>query len=310
MKQILGLDVIKRSEWGAAKARRSRVYIGDDYEYVAVHHGASSNASARRDPKRVIRGYQNYHLNTKRWPDIFYHLLVDKEGNIYEGAYGYRITSSSWGDELSVCLLGNNDEEVTTAAQRTAIEDIWAALSHQRGKDTRLSYHRERARETGTGSASTCPGRHAIAMVDRIRTAGTKDPDVLGRGDVFGAVRTLQEFLNNEFGEDLDEDGVFGEKTEEAVRRVQELIGVEVDGLWGPKTRAAAETYDPAPVEPEPEPIVIDQEQLASDIVGLLYARILGRNPTPGARHYWASDPALKEFVARYVTGAETELNR
>ena len=37
-------------------------------------------------------------------------------------------------------------------------------------------------------------------------------------------------------------DGIFGPKTEDAVKRFQERAGLEADGIAGPKTMAALET--------------------------------------------------------------------
>ena len=48
-------------------------------------------------------------------------------------------------------------------------------------------------------------------------------------------------------------DGVFGPKTEGAVKRFQERHGLQVDGIVGPKTMAAFETPASAP-GPAPAP--------------------------------------------------------
>ncbi len=46
-------------------------------------------------------------------------------------------------------------------------------------------------------------------------------------------------------------DGVFGPKTEEAVRRFQERAGLESDGIAGPKTMAALEEKAAAGAPPK-----------------------------------------------------------
>jgi len=48
-------------------------------------------------------------------------------------------------------------------------------------------------------------------------------------------------------------DGIFGPKTDDAVRRFQERAGLEVDGIVGPKTMAALEGKAEK-VVPEPAP--------------------------------------------------------
>ncbi len=55
-----------------------------------------------------------------------------------------------------------------------------------------------------------------------------------------GATEHLQRLLN-EHGSSLIVDGVFGKKTDEAVRRFQLIHGLTTDGIVGPKTWAALE---------------------------------------------------------------------
>jgi murein L,D-transpeptidase YcbB/YkuD len=61
---------------------------------------------------------------------------------------------------------------------------------------------------------------------------------VLEVGDEGEKVRKLQERLNREFPQhfNLEEDGVFGPKTQEAVEEFQRRAGILVDGVAGPIT--------------------------------------------------------------------------
>lgn len=53
-------------------------------------------------------------------------------------------------------------------------------------------------------------------------------------------VREVQTWLNAAHGASLHVDGIYGPKTRAALTRVaQSVIGVKVDGIYGPKTRAA-----------------------------------------------------------------------
>ena len=61
------------------------------------------------------------------------------------------------------------------------------------------------------------------------------DTPLLWRGSNGDMVKTLQRYLNDQ-GEDLAIDGVFGAKTEAAVKRFQRAQGLVVDGLVGPRT--------------------------------------------------------------------------
>jgi hypothetical protein len=57
------------------------------------------------------------------------------------------------------------------------------------------------------------------------------------------SVKQLQKLLNEKSGAKLDVDGKYGPKTKAAVKTAQKKLGVKVDGDWGPKTQAAYDTY-------------------------------------------------------------------
>lgn len=66
----------------------------------------------------------------------------------------------------------------------------------------------------------------------------TGNTDLLRKGDKGDDVRLLQHRLNL-VGNQLAEDGIWGIKTDQAVRNYQYKAGLTVDGIVGPKTQAA-----------------------------------------------------------------------
>lgn len=62
----------------------------------------------------------------------------------------------------------------------------------------------------------------------------------LGKGSKGQDVKDLQEYLNsllgNRTGEKLVADGIFGNKTADAVKRVQKILGLKETGIWDEKT--------------------------------------------------------------------------
>ena len=64
------------------------------------------------------------------------------------------------------------------------------------------------------------------------------DTNLLRKGDTGSAVKLLQHRLNL-VGNQLQEDGIWGVKTDTAVRNYQYKAGLTVDGIVGPKTQAA-----------------------------------------------------------------------
>ena len=93
------------------------------------------------------------------------------------------------------------------------------------------------------------------------------------RGD---DVRELQEMLNK-IGYDCGTaDGIFGTKTEKAVKRFQEAEGLEADGIAGEKTQEilAARAADPdVPELPEDDDEIDEPQHIMVDCVELMTAR-------------------------------------
>jgi hypothetical protein len=92
-----GPTIITREQWGAAP----QCDLGDGYtgptwlpakgglKAAAVHHTVNPNDyTTVAEAMQAIRNDQAYHQNGNGWCDIGYNFLVDKWGNIYEGADG------------------------------------------------------------------------------------------------------------------------------------------------------------------------------------------------------------------------------
>jgi Putative peptidoglycan binding domain len=61
----------------------------------------------------------------------------------------------------------------------------------------------------------------------------------LGYGNENAGVDVLQFTLDNCYGSGLTQDGEYGSLTEAAVKHVQSILGISVDGVYGPQTRNA-----------------------------------------------------------------------
>nr|DAD89174.1 MAG TPA: Lysozyme [Siphoviridae sp. ct5Px37] len=105
---------------------------------------------------------------------------------------------------------------------------------------------------TGAADALTmwtkCNGKVLAGLVRRRKeeralfltpvTTQTGNTDLLRKGDRGDDVKLLQHRLNL-LGWQLTEDGIWGIKTDQAVRNYQYKAGLTVDGIVGPKTQAA-----------------------------------------------------------------------
>ena len=136
-----GPTIITREEWGAAPAclepgtGPTWFPTGDGLKAAAVHHTVNPNDYATvAEAMQAIRNDQAYHQQTHGWCDIGYNFLVDKWGNIYEGADGsieQPIIGAHTGgfntSTVGVAMLGTYTTEAgvtPSSAQRDGVSKI------------------------------------------------------------------------------------------------------------------------------------------------------------------------------------------
>lgn len=90
------LDVITREGWGCDEALRfskvkrvmtekwPEMYV--PVKKIIIHHTATSNDYT--DGAAEVRAIYTYHTKTLGWGDIGYNMLVDRDGQVYEGRHG------------------------------------------------------------------------------------------------------------------------------------------------------------------------------------------------------------------------------
>lgn len=121
------VQVICRQAWGAE--RPSGEFERHRIHRVTVHHSAVLLRDNRKAPER-LRGHQASH-QARGWPDIAYHLLIDRNGNVYEGrprwAVGDTATDYDPRGHLQVMCEGHFGEQRPSAAQISSLVDVLAA---------------------------------------------------------------------------------------------------------------------------------------------------------------------------------------
>ena len=146
------VEVICRRAWGARKPtgefRRHRI------KRITVHHSASLLRDNTKAPAR-FRSHLRAH-QARGWPDIAYHLLIDRNGNVYEGrpisAVGDTATNYDPRGHLLVMCEGNFEEQRPSAAQVRALVDVLAwACGHYDVAPRTIAGHLEYA-------DTACPG--------------------------------------------------------------------------------------------------------------------------------------------------------
>jgi hypothetical protein len=128
-KFIVPLNIISRSEWGAAPLK------GEGTEHVpkriTIHH---SGVVYEGVPAALeyLKGIQRYHQEDKQWIDIAYHYLIDLNGHIYEGRpehlVGDTATDYNPHEHLNICLLGNYEEQTPDRSQIESMSRLIADL--------------------------------------------------------------------------------------------------------------------------------------------------------------------------------------
>lgn len=187
--------VISRASWGADEQLRCM-----DAEYMptvraaTIHHTAGTNDYGPGDSAAIVRGIYVYHAQTLGWCDIGYNTLVDKYGQIFEGAYGgldraiHGAHAGGFNDStFGVSMLGLYTGVDPTDVQLEAVSQIVAWKLGNSYRDPRATVTLV---STGGGTSrypagtpvnlpaifahrdvgnTECPGNNGYAQLPRIR---------------------------------------------------------------------------------------------------------------------------------------------
>ena len=145
-------DLICRDAWGARAWRDG--LRRHTIKRLTVHHSAVALTDNRQAPGR-FRSHQSAH-QARGWPDIAYHYLIDRNGNIYKGrphwAKGDTATDYDPRGHLLVMCEGNFAEQRPSRAQVAALVDVLAWAVREFGVPARL------IRGHGHYAHTACPG--------------------------------------------------------------------------------------------------------------------------------------------------------
>lgn len=199
---------LPRSAWGARASEGPVALSVGDVDGATIHWpGMSVRIDAAGDigKRRVasaLRGWQNYHMDSRGWSDIAYCIGVDQAGrawtlrglNIRSGANGDADVNRRYGAILLV--LGPGEEP--TAAMKTTVRGVMADYRKRFPGCRAKPYDHNDVRPEPTD----CPGPHASAASDRGEfTAGAAPaPDPVTpetpEGDDEMAAMSLEEYTN------------------------------------------------------------------------------------------------------------------
>lgn len=167
------VTIRSRDDWGARAPHWTDQVSLSHWQGVRVHH--SAGPAGQR-----LRTIQDYHMDTRGWPDIGYSFLISG-GEVWEGR-GWRThpAHDSINDTLGVCVIGTYTDDLPTAEDLSALV---AFIRHARetcGWDLPVDGHRD-----APGAATACPGdrlyEHLPAIRRRADEEDTMDLDMSQR---------------------------------------------------------------------------------------------------------------------------------
>lgn len=145
--------------WGAAPP--TYPFVPHTIARLTIHHSGVTFRDNRTAPA-TLRAIQADH-QSRGWPDIAYHLLIDRHGNLYGGrpasAVGNSNTAYDPTGHLLVMCLGNFEVQRVPDAQFSALVDVlaWACTRFGVAPST-IAGHRDYV-------ATACPGRNLYRWI-------------------------------------------------------------------------------------------------------------------------------------------------
>ena len=222
------MSVIRRADWNAGAHNSPR--ISSPVRRLFLHHTVTPEWTGVDAARRVNRIALD-----RGFAEISYSWLIDVAGNQIEGrGWGYLGAHTAGFNSTAhgISLVGNFQADRVPERMVQALAGLVRKHGAQRWGPGRITnVHRDVA-------ATSCPGRHAVAIVGRInRIAAGREPDggrdeeMLKRGDRGRYVRKMQEWLGT-CGMAISIDGDFGPGTELAVKVFQDLTWLPTDGIY------------------------------------------------------------------------------
>lgn len=153
------VELICRRAWGAVKPTGE--FERHKIKRMTVHHSAVL-LTDNRDAPAHFRSHQQAH-QAKGWPDIAYHVLVDRHGNVYEGRPMWAVPDTATNYDptghFTVMCEGNFQEQRPSKAQVEALVDVlaWASVRFDVAPRT-IAGHRDYA-------DTACPGESLQRLI-------------------------------------------------------------------------------------------------------------------------------------------------
>ncbi len=161
------LRILARATWTSAPVRANHEPMGK-ITRITVHHTGEHLADTGLDEGEILRRIERYHVETRGWAAIGYHLLVGRDGRVWEGrpltCQGAHVTDHNPGN-LGITVLGDFTRYRPRPAQLAGLRQALAVLCTQHHIERRaLLAHRDLR-------VTACPGDALYAWLRAYRSA-------------------------------------------------------------------------------------------------------------------------------------------
>jgi len=154
--------IVSRSEWGA-RAATSVTYISHPVPRYFVHHTEGGHCTTQSACSSIVKGIQNYHMDSNGWSDIGYNFLVGEDGNAYEGRGWDRVGAHSPNYNsvaFGVSVIGSYTSKNPNAAALSATQQLISCGISLNKLSGSYSLHGHR-----DGTCTSCPGDTLYATI-------------------------------------------------------------------------------------------------------------------------------------------------
>lgn len=151
----------RRLDWDKDEADTRNTRTLTDIKYAEFHHTGARGPKDLTDEEKTkwLLLIERYHEITQKWSDIFYHVFIFADGEIWQGRNWLRTSQANLAEVITIHFPGN-DPVLTEAQIESAIKFLRVAGI------TECWDHATRPFQSGT---SYCAGDNVRAVLPRIQ---------------------------------------------------------------------------------------------------------------------------------------------
>lgn len=127
----------------------------DKIQQIVVHHSASIGQNAE--------DYARYHVESRKWPGIGYHFVIETDGSIIQGNHLETISYNTQDNNtksIGICLSGDFTKQEPTPAQIKSLKELIPHLRNLLKKELPVSGHKDHA-------PTSCPGPNLYKFISQ-----------------------------------------------------------------------------------------------------------------------------------------------